>query len=76
MVTALDQETRRVTVKCVPREDFVGRTYHKVTMKLPPKLFIPHAALGAHPATDGHTRWGDLLFDEEGYLVKSVSTEI
>lgn len=73
MVTAIDAETRRVTVKCVPREDFVGRTYHKVTVRLPPKFFIPHAALGAHAGVEGMTRWGDLIFDPEGYLLKSVS---
>lgn len=71
-VIAVDSASRRVTVKVVPREDFVGKTCNKPEVRMPQRLFVPNLAVGAHNRGEMYT-WGDLIFDGEGYLHLSVS---
>lgn len=66
------ESSRRAVVKVIPREDFVGKAYHKATTVLPQRFFSPSQAVGAEERGD-HIRWGDLRFDRDGYLLKTVS---
>ncbi|KAL7708736.1 transcription elongation regulator-like protein [Lotmaria passim] len=71
-VTALHPDGAHITCKVVPREDFVQKAYNKATKRLPPRLFAPRLAIGVREMENSYV-WGDLRFDREGYLLKSVS---
>lgn len=71
-VVSVHPDGRHITVKVVPREDFVGKSYSKVTTILPQRFFAPEQALQAVERGD-HYQWGELKFDREGYLLKVVS---
>lgn len=71
-VVSLLSDTRHMVVKVVPREDFLGKVYHKTTSVLPQRFFSAEQAVGAEERGD-HIRWGELKFDHDGYLLKTVS---
>ncbi|KEG10400.1 putative transcription initiation protein [Trypanosoma grayi] len=74
-VVKVDPSGRHVTVKVVPREDFVGKPFNKPEVRLPPRFFTPSLAAYVQDRGD-HYRWGDLTFDTDGYLLKTVSTRM
>ena len=63
----------RLIVKFVPREDFTGKPYNKPENRQPQKFFSPQLTKGAVVERDGSTRWGDLKFDAEGYIILSFT---
>ncbi|EAN95926.1 putative transcription initiation protein [Trypanosoma cruzi] len=67
--------SNQVTVKVVPREDFVGKPFKKIEIRLPPRFFVPTLAAYVQERGDFY-RWGDLTFDKEGYLLKTVSSRM
>lgn len=71
-VTALHQDDVHITCKVVPREDFVQKPFNKATKRMPPRFFAPRLAIGVRETENAYV-WGDLHFDREGYLLKSVS---
>lgn len=74
-VAAVHADGVHVTVKVVPREDFIDKPFNKATARLPPRFFAPSRAIDAHDNGD-HFRWGDLRFDKDGYLLKTVSARM
>jgi transcription elongation factor SPT5 len=74
-VTALHPDGVHITCKVVPREDFVQKAFNKATKRLPPRFFAPRLAIGVREMENSYV-WGDLHFDREGYLLKSVSTRM
>ncbi|RNF19164.1 transcription elongation regulator-like protein [Trypanosoma conorhini] len=66
---------QQVTVKVVPREDFVGKPFSKVETRLPPRFFVPTLAAYVQDRGDFY-RWGELTFDKDGYLLKTVSARM
>lgn len=72
VVKVMLDSSRRAVVKVIPREDFAGKAYHKTTTVLPQRFFSPQQAVGAEERGD-HIRWGDLRFDRDGYLLKTIS---
>lgn len=74
-VTAVHQDGIHITVKVVPREDFIDKPYNKPTTRLTPRFFIHSRAVGVEDRGD-HYRWGDLHFDKDGYLLKTVSVRM
>ncbi|KPI89902.1 transcription elongation regulator-like protein [Leptomonas seymouri] len=74
-VTALHPDGAHITCKVVPREDFVQKPFNKPTKRLPPRFFAPRLAVGVREMANSYV-WGDLHFDREGYLLKSVSTRM
>lgn len=76
-VTRVIDGGRKVEVKVVPREDFQSKVYVSHPAKSatirPQCFFIPGEALGAALRPGGAT-WGDLKFDDEGYLIREIST--
>lgn len=71
-VTSVHADGIHITCKVVPREDFVQKRYNKATKRLPPRFFAPQLALYVRKTQDVYV-WGDLRFDQDGYLVKVVS---
>jgi transcription elongation factor SPT5 len=77
-IVALTDGGARATVKLIPREDFVGRNHHKVTfrkgMAQRAKLFFV-AGQAANAVTDasGSSRWGELAFDADGYVLREIN---
>jgi transcription elongation factor SPT5 len=71
-VLALDADGKRATVKMVPREDFVDKSFTKPTMRHPQRFFNPAVAVGS-VEVDGGIRWGDAMFDQDGYIIKIIS---
>ncbi|KPA84214.1 transcription elongation regulator-like protein [Leptomonas pyrrhocoris] len=74
-VTALHPDGVHITCKVVPREDFVQKSFNKPTKRLPPRFFAPRLAVGVREMENAYV-WGDLHFDRDGYLLKSVSTRM
>ncbi|AYU80124.1 transcription elongation regulator-like protein [Leishmania donovani] len=74
-VTALHPDGVHITCKVVPREDFVQKPFNKATKRLEPRFFTPRQAVGAREMENSYV-WGDLHFDREGYLLKTVSTRM
>lgn len=73
-VLAVLEDGKKAQVQLIPREDFAGKSYTKSTVRQPQKFFMPHQAVGVHTTSEGHYRWGDLVFDHEGYLIRLVGT--
>lgn len=77
-VVELVDDEKRAVVRVVPREDFVKKPYakppRKVAVPMEQKFFIPNLAVGTHKLSNGQWRWGELIFDEDGYLCKTTST--
>ncbi|RNF02491.1 transcription elongation regulator-like protein [Trypanosoma rangeli] len=74
-VVEMHPGNNQVTVKVVPREDFIGKSFNKVETRLPPRFFVP--TLAAYVQDRGNFyRWGDLTFDKEGYLLKTISARM
>ncbi|KAK7197747.1 transcription elongation regulator-like protein [Novymonas esmeraldas] len=74
-VTALHPDGSHITCKVVPREDFVQKPFNKATRRLEPRFFTPRQAIGVRESENSYV-WGDLRFDREGYLLKTVSTRM
>ncbi|EPY22093.1 transcription elongation factor SPT5, partial [Strigomonas culicis] len=74
-VTSVHSDGTHITVKVVPREDFVGKPFHKATTQLPARFFSPSLAIDVDVSGNGH-RWGEYQFDQEGYLLKTVSARM
>lgn len=74
-VTALHPDGVHITCKVVPREDFVQKPFNKATKRLEPRFFTPRQAVGVREMENSYI-WGDLHFDREGYLLKTVSTRM
>nr|CCC89541.1 putative transcription initiation protein [Trypanosoma congolense IL3000] len=74
-VVSIDTTARRVAVKVVPREDFVGKVYNKPELRMPQRLFVPSLALDVRERGGMHI-WGDLTFDRDGYLRLSMSYNV
>jgi len=68
------EEGKRSTIRLIPRED-VAKPYAKpqASVRHPQKFFDPNVAVGVHGNGDRY-RWGDLLFDGQGYLLLTVAT--
>eukprot|EP00796_Vickermania_ingenoplastis_P001919 gene1919-1162_t len=71
-VTSVLPDGSHITVKVIPREDFIGKTYTRVKTQLPQNFFVPSLAVDAEDRGD-HIRWGDLKFDRDGYLLRTVT---
>lgn len=71
-VTALHPDGAHITCKVVPREDFVQKPFNKATQRLEPRFFTPQQAIGVRELENSYV-WGDLHFDRDGYLLKTVS---
>lgn len=71
-VVSVLPDARHVVVKVVPREDFLGKAYQKTTTVLPQRFFAPEKTHGA-VERGNHIQWGELKFDHDGYLLKTVS---
>ncbi|CAJ1029349.1 putative Early transcription elongation factor of RNA pol II, NGN section [Leishmania utingensis] len=74
-VTALHPDGVHITCKVVPREDFVQKPFNKATKRLEPRFFTPRQAVDVREMENSYV-WGDLHFDREGYLLKTVSTRM
>ncbi|KAG5475464.1 hypothetical protein LSCM1_03584 [Leishmania martiniquensis] len=74
-VTALHPDGIHITCKVVPREDFVQKPFNRATKRLEPRFFTPRQAVGVREMENSYV-WGDLHFDREGYLLKTVSTRM
>ncbi|CCW70459.1 unnamed protein product [Phytomonas sp. Hart1] len=74
-VTSVHQDGVHIDCKVVPREDFDGKPFSKVSAPLPPQFFVASRAVGVEDRGD-HYRWGDLRFDKEGYLIKTFSSRM
>ncbi|KAH9588934.1 NGN domain [Trypanosoma melophagium] len=74
-VLEIDSSSHQITVKVAPREDFIGKPFNKPEMRLPPRLFVPNLAIHVQDLGDSY-RWGDLTFDKDGYLLKTVSSRM
>ena len=77
IVKRLEDHGRKVILKLVPREDFIGKPFVKRSFKkgdrqLPQRFFVAEQAIDVR--TRGNdVSWGDLTFDKEGYLLRSYS---
>ncbi|KAG5499382.1 hypothetical protein JIQ42_04199 [Leishmania sp. Namibia] len=74
-VTALHPDGIYITCKVVPREDFVHKSFNRATKRLEPRFFTPRQAVGVREMENSYV-WGDLHFDREGYLLKTVSARM
>ncbi|CCW63615.1 unnamed protein product [Phytomonas sp. EM1] len=74
-VTSVHQDGVHIDCKVVPREDFDGKPFSKVSAPLPPQFFVASRAMGVEDRGD-HYRWGDLRFDKDGYLIKTLSSRM
>ncbi|CAJ1009833.1 putative Early transcription elongation factor of RNA pol II, NGN section [Leishmania naiffi] len=74
-VTALHPDGVHITCKVVPREDFVQKPFNRATKRLEPRFFTPRQAVDVREMENSYV-WGDLHFDREGYLLKTVSTRM
>lgn len=72
-VIDLVEEGRKAVVKLVPREDFANKQFAKTPKGVchPKRFFDPNIAVGVHTAGERY-RWGDLLFDVDGFLLRTV----
>ena len=76
-VVGIVEEGLRVQLKLVPREDFIGREfakkrYRKGEQVPPQRFFVKELAKSCFARDDGSVRWGDLIFDAAGYLLRTV----
>ncbi|KAG8342972.1 putative transcription initiation protein [Trypanosoma vivax] len=71
-VVEVDHTSRRVTVKVVPREDFLGKSYIKSEVRPPQRLFVPSLATNVLERGEYYF-WGQLKFDKDGYLLLNIS---